>query len=103
AAPQRAMEVFREAFDAAHEYGALLITVWHPFLSGRLARLRAIVKWVEYMRAAGQVWFPRLDEVADHVQSAMREGTWKPRVEKIPPYEIRATDFVHLRKDSKQA
>ncbi len=98
AAPQRAMEVFRAAFDAAHRYGALLITVWHPFLSGRLARLHAIVEWVEYMRKAGNVWFPRLDEVCDHVQSAMRKGTWRPRVEKIPPYESPVSEFVHLTK-----
>ena len=36
--PQRAMEVFRSEFDAAWEYGALWISVWHPALSGHLAR-----------------------------------------------------------------
>ena len=102
AAPQRAMEVFRAAFDAAHEYGALLITVWHPFLSGRLARLHAIVEFVEYMRNRGNVWFACLDEVCDHVQSAMREGAWQPRVEKIPPYLTPVPDFVHLRKADRQ-
>lgn len=95
AAPARAMEVFRSAFDAAHRYGALLITVWHPFLSGRLARLHAIVELVEYMRNAGGVWFARLDEVCDHVCRMMDEGRWSPRVEKIPPYSCPVPEIVH--------
>ena len=39
--PQRAMEVFGSEFDAAWEFGALWISVWHPALSGRLARFMA--------------------------------------------------------------
>jgi hypothetical protein len=49
--PQRAMEVFRSEFDAAWEYSALWISVWHPALSGRLARFKAVLEFLDYMRA----------------------------------------------------
>jgi len=49
--PQRAMEVFRSEFDAAREFGALWISVWHPALSGRLARFKAVLELLDYMRA----------------------------------------------------
>ena len=84
--PKRAMEVFHSEFDAAWEYGALWIPVWHPFVSARPARLHAIIEFVAYMRARGDVWFARLDEVCDHVQKLMNEGVWQPRIEKMPAY-----------------
>ena len=36
--PDRAMDVFRADFDAAWEHGGLWAAIWHPFVSGRLAR-----------------------------------------------------------------
>jgi peptidoglycan/xylan/chitin deacetylase (PgdA/CDA1 family) len=83
-APARAMEVFRAEFDAAHRYGALWISVWHPFLSGRPARLHAIVELVEYMRSKRGVWFAPLEEICDHVEKLRLSGMWHPMVEKIP-------------------
>ena len=84
--PKRAMEVFTAEFDAAWEHGGLWVSVWHPFLSGRPAKLAAVVELVEYMRKKGNVWFARLDEVCDHVTALIAEGTWEPRVDRIPPY-----------------
>ncbi len=66
-APPRALEVFRSEFDAAWTYGGLWISVWHPFLSGRPARMAAIIELIEYMQSRGHVWFARLDEICDHV------------------------------------
>jgi peptidoglycan/xylan/chitin deacetylase (PgdA/CDA1 family) len=83
-APARAMEVFRAEFDAAHTYGAMWISVWHPFLSGRLAKLHAIVDLIDHMRSRDGVWFARLDEICDHVRRLVAEGTWNPSVERIP-------------------
>ena len=51
--PQKAMEVCRAEFDAAWEFGALWITVWHPFLSGRLARFKAVLELLDHMRSKG--------------------------------------------------
>ena len=99
-APARAMEVFRAEFEAAHRYGALFVTIWHPFLSGRLARLSAIVEFVGSMRAAGGVWFARLDEVCDHVHRLVDAKRWSPRVEKIPPYASPVPERIHGRRGS---
>ena len=41
--------ISRAEFDAAWEHGGLFIPVWHPFLSGRLARCCAIAEFIEYM------------------------------------------------------
>ena len=83
-APDRAMEVFRAEFDATWEYGAHWISVWHPFLSGRLSRLSAIADLISMMRGRGDVWFARLDQVCDHVQSLVRENRWAPMEDKLP-------------------
>ena len=54
--PARAMEGFREEFEAAYEAGGLWIGVWHPFVSGRLARWRQVEKLIEDMTSRGDVW-----------------------------------------------
>lgn len=95
--PARAMEVFRSEFDAVHTYGALWITVWHPFLSGRLARLHAIVEFIEYMRSRGGVWFARLDEICDHVRLLGTEKKWTPTVEMIPVHTSPAAGLSRRR------
>ena len=46
-APDEAMNVFMSEFDAMYEYGGLWGTVWHPFVSGRLARCLRIAKMIE--------------------------------------------------------
>ena len=84
--PRQAMEVYAAEFDAMWEYGGLWIAVWHPFLSGRLARCVAIAGLIEYMHNKGQVWFARLDEIAAYVQQLTQAGTWTPRVDRLPYY-----------------
>jgi hypothetical protein len=80
------MEVFRSEFDAAWEFGGLWISVWHPALSGRLARFKAALELLDYMRGKGGVWFARLDQVCAHVQQLIAKGRWSPRVETLPVY-----------------
>ena len=86
-APQRALEVYRSEFDAAWDYGGLWVSVWHPFLSGRLARVKAIIELIEYMRDKGRVWFATTQAIADHVASMVDAGAWQPRSETLPAYE----------------
>jgi peptidoglycan/xylan/chitin deacetylase (PgdA/CDA1 family) len=83
ASPQRAIEVFRAEFDAVWRHGALWNAVWHPFVSGRLARCDAMIELIEYMTTKGGVWFARLDEIAAHVRAEMAAG-WMPRVDRVP-------------------
>lgn len=84
--PQRAMDVFLAEFEAAWEYGGLWIAVWHPFVSGRLARAHSVYKMIEYMHEKGGVWFATLDEIANHVQECINNGKYKPRVDELPYY-----------------
>jgi hypothetical protein len=81
------MEVFRAEFDAAHKYGGIWVAVWHPFVSGRMSRADAIATLIEHMQAAGGVWFAPLAEIADHVRRVVGDGTWTPRVDRLPYWD----------------
>jgi peptidoglycan/xylan/chitin deacetylase (PgdA/CDA1 family) len=85
-APEKAMEVYMAEFEAAYEYGSLWITIWHPFVTGRPARLAAVAKMIEYMQKKGDVWFASMEEVAQHVQQCIRNGIYKPRIVSMPYY-----------------
>jgi hypothetical protein len=41
---------------------------------------------IEYMRAKGGVWFARLDEIAAHARRCIADGSWQPRVDRLPFY-----------------
>lgn len=85
-APAHAMDVFKAEFDAAWRHGALWVSVWHPFLSGRLARFEAIAALLEYMTEKGDVWFAPLSEITAHVEGLVASGAWSPRTEHLPQY-----------------
>ncbi len=85
--PQYAAEVYRAEFDAMWEYGGLWIGVWHPFLSGRLARWVEIVRLIEYMHEKGGVWFATLEDIAAHVRGVVADGSWQPRTDRLPYYD----------------
>lgn len=82
--PQRAMDVFRAEFDAAWEHGGLWSSIWHPFVSGRLARAHAMVELIEYMVAKGNVWFATMEEIAAHINGLVERGEWKAPSESLP-------------------
>jgi peptidoglycan-N-acetylglucosamine deacetylase len=84
ASPQRAKEVYLSEFDAMWEGGGMWMTVWHPFLTGRPARLGMLIEMVEYMRAKGGVWFATLGDINDHVRRCLEDGRWSPRVDTVP-------------------
>lgn len=100
--PSRAIEVYRAEFDAAWQHGGLWISVWHPFVSGRLARLDKILEFIEYMRDRGGVWFARLDEICGHVKRQIATGAWEPRVETLPLYHSPIPEFNRDRHASSQ-
>lgn len=86
-APEQAMQVFRADFDAAWKYGGFWTAVWHPFLSGRLARADQIVSFIEYMQAKGDVWFTTMSEIAEHLQNQIDTQQWTPMVDQLPFWE----------------
>jgi peptidoglycan/xylan/chitin deacetylase (PgdA/CDA1 family) len=99
-APHRAMESFRAEFDAAWEYGALWITVWHPFLSGRLSRLQAIIQLISHMRERGGVWLARLDEINAHARALIDKKSWTPHIDQIRYYESPIPELIRRDRDA---
>jgi peptidoglycan/xylan/chitin deacetylase (PgdA/CDA1 family) len=91
--PDDAMGVFMSEFDAMWEYGGLWVAVWHPFVSGRLARCVRIGRMIEEMQAKGGVWFATLEEIALHVRACIESGTYKPRVDELPYYDGRIPEL----------
>ncbi|MDF9845370.1 MULTISPECIES: polysaccharide deacetylase [unclassified Paenibacillus] len=91
--PNRAMEVFLSEFDAAWKYGGMWISVWHPFVSGRLARCSKIDEMIDYMKDKGDVWFATLEEIAMHVRKCINDGSYTPRVDQLPYYEGRIPEL----------
>jgi hypothetical protein len=79
--PQRAWETWWDEFEAMWESGGLWVPVWHPFLSGRLARWRYTHAMIGRMLAKGGVWFAPMRDVAAHVRQCMVTGAWHPRIE----------------------
>ncbi len=82
--PERAMEVFQAEFDAAWAHGGLWAAIWHPFVTGRLARAEAMVRLIEHMRRKGAVWFATMAEIGAHIQDLINRAEWKPQVERLP-------------------
>ena len=77
----RAWECWWEEFEAMWEYGGLWVPVWHPFLSGRLARWRQTHIMIGKMLAKGQVWFAPMRDIAAHIERCVADKTWAPRPE----------------------
>ena len=91
--PHRAKEVFMSEFEAAWKYKTFWQCVWHPFVSGRVARLDSIASMVEEMLDKGDVWFATLEEIAAHVKKLAAEGSYTPRLQTMPIKEGRIPDI----------
>ncbi len=86
AGPSRGLEAFWEEFEAQYEAGGFWLAIWHPFLTGRLARWRQVEKWLEGVLERGDVWFAPLHEIAAHVRGEAARDPNAVRVEKLPYY-----------------
>ena len=82
--PARVMEFFKAEFDAAWEHRGMWMCVWHPPVSGRLARCAAIEPLIRHMQEKGDVWFASMGEIAAHVNKVIESGEWKPRIDRLP-------------------
>jgi peptidoglycan/xylan/chitin deacetylase (PgdA/CDA1 family) len=85
--PSVAIAGFQEEFDAAWEQGGLWIAVWHPFVTGRRARIRAVERLIDYMINKGDVWFASMEDIAAHVRSVVDSGQYTPVIDEIPYYQ----------------
>jgi peptidoglycan-N-acetylglucosamine deacetylase len=78
--PQQARAVYRAEIDAAHRHGAAWVSVWHPNVSGRLARFEVVAELIADVLARGDVWVAPLRDIADHCIGAIEAGTFEPRI-----------------------
>ena len=85
-APSTGLNAFWEEFDAAYEVGGFFMLIVHPFLTGRLARWRQVETWLEETLRTKDVWFARLDQIADHLDGLVARAEYSPRVENLPYY-----------------
>ena len=69
------------------------VSVWHPKVSGRLSRAHAIEGLIAQMKNKGRVWFARLEDVAAHIQKCIDDGTWAPRIDRMPYYDGRIPEI----------
>ena len=84
--PKVAIAGFRTEFEAMHEHGGLWVPVWHPFVSGRLARWREVERLIGDMMKNGDVWFAPMEEIARHIRNCIDDGSYAPRVDRLPYY-----------------
>jgi hypothetical protein len=85
--PDEAMNVFLSEFEAMCKNNGLWVTVWHPFVTGRLARCERMGQMIEEMQNRGGVWFATMEEIALHIQACIDDGSWTPRVDNLPYYD----------------
>lgn len=79
----RAWETWWEELEAMWAHGGLWIPVWHPFLSGRLARWSYTHRMIGRILEKRGVWLAPMRDIAAHVQRCIAEGTWTPRMESL--------------------
>ncbi|MES0884390.1 polysaccharide deacetylase family protein [Roseibium sp. SCP14] len=87
AGPSDGVKPFFEEFEAQYEAGGFWIAIWHPFLTGRLARWRQVERWLEGVLDRGDVWFASLSEIANHVRNEAQADANAVRIENLPYYD----------------
>jgi peptidoglycan/xylan/chitin deacetylase (PgdA/CDA1 family) len=85
-APSDGLNAFFEEFEAQYEAGGLWHSIWHPFLTGRLARWRQVEAWLEKILNSHDVWFATLGEIAAHVRDVSNAGEHPVRQDYLPYY-----------------
>ncbi|MBC8038304.1 MAG: polysaccharide deacetylase [Rhizobiales bacterium] len=85
-APAKGLEASFEEFEAQYEAGGFWMGIWHPFLTGRLARWRVVERWLEDVLKTKSVWFAPLEDIVAHIDRLRAEAAYTPREDKLPYY-----------------
>lgn len=91
--PDEAFAVYDAELQSARRHGGLVITVWHPFVTGRLSRIDRLARWLGEILAADDVWVTTLEAIDTHVRKLEAERTWEPRRHSYPYYEGRIPEY----------
>jgi peptidoglycan/xylan/chitin deacetylase (PgdA/CDA1 family) len=67
--PQKSLAMWTEELTEAHRHDSCFTLTVHPFLSGRLGRLRALERLIETMQSLPGLWLSTAEAVARHVRS----------------------------------
>ena len=51
-----------------------------------MARWEKVITLLDYMTIKGDVWFARMEDIAAHVNKCIDEGSYNPRIDKLPYY-----------------
>jgi peptidoglycan/xylan/chitin deacetylase (PgdA/CDA1 family) len=86
--PTKGLEASFEEFEAQYEAGGFWMAIWHPFLTGRLARWQVVERWLEQTLATKKVWFAPLEQIAAYVQDLRTSGQYKPAADHLPYYTL---------------
>jgi peptidoglycan/xylan/chitin deacetylase (PgdA/CDA1 family) len=86
-APSDGLRASFEEFEAHLVAGGFWMPVWHPFLTGRLARWMLVERFLEKILSDGKVWFAPVEEIIRHSQAEAAAGRWEPRIENLPYYD----------------
>ena len=99
--PRLAHEVYWSQFEAAYEFKGYWMATWHPFVTGRAARMRYVEQMLKDMIKKGDVWITTHEAVAKHAKKTFDAGKYKPRIDTLPYKDGRipelAEDAVPLR------
>ena len=74
ATPQDVLEAWKWEFDGAHRLNRSFMLTMHPYTSGRLARLMALEKLVNYIRSRPGTQFMRCIDVAQSWTDSGMDG-----------------------------
>ena len=67
--PAKSLSMWTAELTEAHRNGSCFTLTVHPFLSGRLGRLRALETLIETMQSLPGLWIAPARDIAEHVRS----------------------------------
>ncbi|CAN7518538.1 polysaccharide deacetylase [Bosea sp. LjRoot90] len=82
--PEQGLAASFAEFEAQYEAGGFWMGIWHPFLTGRLARWAVVERWLEQVLATRKVWFAPLEEIVAYVEQLVAAGEYQVRTEELP-------------------
>jgi peptidoglycan-N-acetylglucosamine deacetylase len=82
-APDRAREVYGAELEAARRHGGLWVSVWHPNVSGRLARVERVADFLDQLLDYGDVWLAPLRDIAEHIGREIEAEQYDPRIVEV--------------------
>ncbi|PVZ70159.1 polysaccharide deacetylase family protein [Pelagibaculum spongiae] len=85
--PSQGLDTFWQEFEAQYANNGFWMSIWHPFLTGRLARWHQVEKWLESTLENNNVWFATLSEIAQHVKKESEKENNLIRVDHLPYYQ----------------